>query len=536
MRESAIGNFTRASDQDFPITVAAMRATARHRKIALFSFLVLAGFIAITLPFAKIHLARVDAFVPVIQTVMCLADLLTAVFLFAQYSINPQSAVLVLASGFAFSGLFAFLQTLAFPGAYAPAGLIGDKLNSPGWLFVLWHTSFPVAVIVYALLKRTDETARQIDPSPNATVGITVACVAAVTAGLTLVVTTATAHLPTLYVDELSQAPFANYVNVYLSLLSGAAFVLLFMRRRTVLDQWLIVTLLAWLPNFVVSILFTVVRFTVGWYVARIYALFAGSAVLSVLLFETVVLHARLANAIVLLRRERETKLMSAQAITAAIAHEIRQPLTRITAGGGAAQRFLKMAPPQSDKAQAALDAIVNAGHRTSAIIDGFRSLFAKADEEQQLVDINELIQDVLESFSSDLKKHQVETRVELTSRLPVITGNRGQLQEVVSNLIVNSIEAMETTTVQGRVLRVRTEVRDHKIAVAIEDSGPGIDKDHLGEIFTAFVTTKRHGMGLGLAISRMIVDYHGGKLTAVSDSKNGGASFQFVLPVADLR
>ena len=85
------------------------------------------------------------------------------------------------------------------------------------------------------------------------------------------------------------------------------------------------------------------------------------------LLFETVVLYARLANAIVLLRHERETKLMSAQAITAAIAHEIRQPLTRITAGGSAAQRFLKMVPPENDKAQAALDGVVNAGHRTSA-------------------------------------------------------------------------------------------------------------------------------------------------------------------------
>src|SRR5215472_6343787 len=111
MSESVAGNLTRGSDQDFPIAIATMRATGRQGKIALFAFLLLALLIAITLPFANIQLARVDAFVPVIQTVMCLADFLTAMFLFAQYTVKPQLAVLVLASGFIFAGLFAFLQT-----------------------------------------------------------------------------------------------------------------------------------------------------------------------------------------------------------------------------------------------------------------------------------------------------------------------------------------------------------------------------------------------------------------------------------------
>jgi signal transduction histidine kinase len=254
----------------------------------------------------------------------------------------------------------------------------------------------------------------------------------------------------------------------------------------------------------------------------------------ALLMAEAVVLYARLANALMRLRREQETKVMSAEAITAAIAHEIRQPLTRITAGGGAAQRFPKMVPPRLDKAQSALDGVVNAGHSTSAVIDGFRSLFGKADEEQQLVDMNEVIPEVLESLNSQLNDHRVSIRVDLTPKLSPVAGNKDQLQEVVSNLIINGIEAMEPTTLEGRMLLIRTEIRGDKIAVAVEDSGPGIDKDQLGDIFTAFVTTKEHGMGLGLAISRMIIDYHGGKLTAGSDSKYGGASFQFVLPTAD--
>jgi len=235
------------------------------------------------------------------------------------------------------------------------------------------------------------------------------------------------------------------------------------------------------------------------------------------------------------LRSERDNKLLNARAIVAAIAHEIRQPLTRITTGGSAAQRFLKMVPPEHDKAQTALEGMVNAGHRTSEIIDGFRAFLGTGHQEKQLVDVNEIIDGVLESMSSQLKDRQVEPRLELMSKLPHVYGNRGQLQEVVSNLIVNAIEAMETTSDRSRVLRVRTELRDRKaIGVVVQDSGPGINSNKLSDIFTALVSTKPHGTGLGLAISRMIIDYHGGKLTALSDGKDG-ASFEFVLPIASM-
>jgi len=233
------------------------------------------------------------------------------------------------------------------------------------------------------------------------------------------------------------------------------------------------------------------------------------------------------------LQRERDNKLMNAQAIVAAIAHEVRQPLTRITAGGSAAERFLKMVPPELDKAQTALEGIVNAGFRTTEIIDGFRALFTKDDQRQQLVDLNETIRSVVESLSSDFKDRHVQSRTNLTAKLPHVYGNKSQLQEVISNLIFNAIEAMETASDRSRVLLVRSELRNHKtVAVVIKDSGPGIDKDRIDGIFNPFVSTKQYGMGLGLPISRMIIDYHGGKLTASSDGKDG-ASFQFVLPIA---
>jgi signal transduction histidine kinase len=311
---------------------------------------------------------------------------------------------------------------------------------------------------------------------------------------------------------------------------------LMWTRRRSVLDLWVMVAVCMLISEMTLVALGLTSRFYLGWYVSRAVAVGVSTVVLIALLSETMRLHAALSRANVMLERERETKLMNALAIVAAIAHEVRQPLTRIISGGNAAQRFLKMTPPQQDKAQTALEGIVNAGHRTSEVIDGFRALFEERDEEQQLVDVTEIIRAVLESLGPELKDHQIELRSELTSELPPVYGNKGQLQEVVSNLIVNAIEAMETSSNHDRVLDVRTQLCDGKaIRVAVEDSGPGFDKDKLDDIFTAFVTTKRHGMGLGLAISRMIIEYHGGKLTA-SSNQNGGASFQFVLPIASAR
>jgi signal transduction histidine kinase len=195
----------------------------------------------------------------------------------------------------------------------------------------------------------------------------------------------------------------------------------------------------------------------------------SGTAVLAALFAERRESEARLARSNALLQRERDNKLLNAQSIVAAIAHEVRQPLTRITTGGNAAQRFLKMVPPQEDKAQTALEGIVNAGHRTSEVIDGFRALFAKSDQRQQLVDVNEIIRSVLESMSNELADHYIVPRSELTSEPPHVYGNRSQLQKVVTNLIVNAIEAMQTTSSQDRVLLVRTEFCDDKaIAVVV--------------------------------------------------------------------
>jgi signal transduction histidine kinase len=257
-----------------------------------------------------------------------------------------------------------------------------------------------------------------------------------------------------------------------------------------------------------------------------------GAYVLAALFAERRESEARLTGANVMLERERDNKLMSAQAIAGAIAHEVRQPLTGIVTNASAALRWLGRNPPDHDRVRAALDRVQSNSHRTSEVFDAMRTLFRKGDEGRERIDLNEIIVEVLQSLRKELKDHEVETRSELTE-IPPVDGHRGQLREAMFNLVRNSIEAMGTTTNGSRVLRVSTELRGRDaIAVAVEDSGPGIDPQKLESIFTAFLTTKSHGMGLGLAICRMIAEQHSGQLTASSDGKSG-ALFQFVLPTA---
>jgi two-component sensor histidine kinase len=303
-----------------------MPARARHYKIAFGGFIILMVVVAIMIPFATIQIPAVDAFIPVIQTVMCIVDLLTSAFLFAQYSVQPRRSLLALAGGFVSSGLFAFLQTLAFPRAYGPGAVIGDNLNSASWIFIFWHTVFPLAVIVYALWKDEPGTALGPRQSTGVTIGITIICAITATVGLTWVATTATGYLPNMYETETKRTYFVVVESTCLSLLIVIALGVLFVRRRTILDQWLIVTVLAWLPNLLVTATFSITRFTLGWYIARVYALFAGSSLLFVLLMETLLLYTRLANAVVLMRRsEQHQRLLIAE-----LDHRVKNVLAQV--------------------------------------------------------------------------------------------------------------------------------------------------------------------------------------------------------------
>jgi signal transduction histidine kinase len=227
----------------------------------------------------------------------------------------------------------------------------------------------------------------------------------------------------------------------------------------------------------------------------------------------------------------RESELMNIDAIIGSFIHEIRQPLTAIAANTRAAQRFLGTSRPDIEEVRLSLNRIIGVVHRTDEVLNSFRVLFQKVDRRQP-ANLNEIVLEVLETVGAELKDHDVTPFSELTSLMPLVAGNRAQLRQVLLNLVRNAIEAMDTIKDRKRMLRVKTETRNgDAVIVSVEDSGPGIDAKISAAIFDAFFTTKSHGMGLGLAICRMIVEHHGGQLTASSDVRSG-AVFQFVLPV----
>ena len=310
-----------------------------------------------------------------------------------------------------------------------------------------------------------------------------------------------------------------------------AAFAILSSQRRSILDQWIMVVIVALIAELAINGLLISARFTVGWYVSRIFTIATSTIVLAVLLQETIILYGRMARSNEMLVRERNSRLMNLEALAAAIRHEVRQPLMAIIANSGAIELLLGKTPPELDEARLAAEEMNAASHRISGMLDDISNLFGEARRDPGPVDVNDLAVEALRMLDKQLKDHKVASRVELTSSLPPVIGHRGQLQEVVVNLIQNAIEAMGAVDGDPRELKVKTERSGGgAIRVTVADTGPGIDPKKSDEIFQVFFTTKSHGMGLGLAICRMIIERHGGQLCVFQASPHG-AVFQMTLP-----
>lgn len=239
-----------------------------------------------------------------------------------------------------------------------------------------------------------------------------------------------------------------------------------------------------------------------------------------------------LRKALMKLQGERDNKLMNIEAVTASLAHEVRQPLAAISVSCTAAEHFLARVPPDLNRVRSSLNGVVRDCNRVSEVFETISALFRRADQKREPTAINEIVLDVLQSMRQELADHGVATETELAPELQRIDGDRNQLRQVIINLIHNAIESMDNMLDRSRVLRVSTKSLDSQaIVVSVEDSGPGINPTLLESIFDPFITTKSDGMGLGLAICRMIAQRHDGKLSAMSDGENG-AQFRLVLPV----
>lgn len=515
---------------DPPMVVALMPYTKRHLAVALgavVSMLVVSSLLA---PFSNQQIGRVDSFLPVVQTVMAAADLLTATLLFAQYSVQPHRALLLVASGYICAGSFAFLQTLSFPGGYAPAGLIGDVYNTPAWFFVLWYTTFPLSILFYALLKDTGKMSQR---SATANIATTLVCVFVLVALLSWLVIDETEHLPQFFTTGLMlQTRLSNQFNIGLTILGGLVLVVLFVRRRTVLDLWLMVTVFAALPNFLVAAYAGSARFSVGWYTARGFALMASVTLLSVLVAEMTVLYSKLASALLLQRRERANRFVSIDAATAAIAHEIRSPLGSITLNADTARQVLGAKTPRLEEVSAILGDIEEASLRIDDTIKSIRGLFKHTTDDPVMISVEEVARQVLRLLQHELQFNEVLVLTDFEMGAPFVRADPVQFQQVILNLIKNAIEAMASAPRNNRRLAIGARVAQDSLVLSIQDSGTGVALRDRDRVFEAFYTTKSAGMGLGLAICRTIIERYGGRLV-LSNTGPEGSTFEIALPIA---
>ena len=235
--------------------------------------------------------------------------------------------------------------------------------------------------------------------------------------------------------------------------------------------------------------------------------------------------------------------------MTASITHEINQPLAGMVTNANASLRWLAGETPNLAEARDALRRIVRDGNRASDVIARTRALFKKTSAAKEPVDTNEIIQEVLAVTKNELQRNRVSLRTEFTKDLPMETGDKIQLQQVILNLVINAIEAMHEVSEASRELCVSSEkVTDTsdeieqeasslpkaRVLVVVGDSGPGLDSTQLQRVFETYYTTKSQGTGMGLAISRSIIEAHGGRLWAKRNTPRG-ALFKFTLPVLDL-
>jgi PAS domain S-box-containing protein len=237
-------------------------------------------------------------------------------------------------------------------------------------------------------------------------------------------------------------------------------------------------------------------------------------------------------------RRYREVEVALAHAnrvatlgqLSASIAHEIKQPVAAAVTNAQAALRWLGAQPPDIGEAMQAISNIIKNGNRAGEVISRIRALVKRAAHREEWLEVNEAIREVIALTHGEVLKNGVSLQTQFAQALPPVQGDRVQLQQVVLNLVINSLEAMSGVALGSRELLISTAVAGSDVLVTVRDSGPGFARASIDRVFEAFYTTKPGGLGLGLSICNSIIQAHGGRLWA-SSAGSGGATLQFTLP-----
>jgi signal transduction histidine kinase len=504
-----------------------------RRDIALAATLAGALVIAVLclIPVANVRVAEVPAFVPTVNAVVAGGELIIATLLYAQAAVFRSRALKVLASGFVFIAIMVVGHALTFPGAFAPNGLFDPGINSTAWIMIIRRLGFPVMTIAYALLKGAEGAAPPHARTSSPRVAVWIAGAVALALGANILAIRGDALFPTMFVNrnEVSDTNLTvfNFTNIAIV---AAAMTVLHLRRSSVLDLWLQVALAGWLLQSVLN-LWINARFTVGFYSLLLIILASHLFVLLALIAESTRLHARLALSTAAREREREDRVMSVEALAAAIFHEVGQPLAAVSLSAQASLKHLTGPQPSPEKAIESVRALLEATRRTSAVMKSARAAFTNTAGSRTVFSLNDVARETASLLERELRAQRISLHLDLDEDLPPVCADRVQIQRVLVNLMTNAIEAFDTTEAETRCISIRSRRPDgENVRLDVCDTGVGLSPEELAQIFEPYYTTKPNGTGLGLSLARTILEEHRGRLWA-SHGKGGGAAFHVQLP-----
>lgn len=481
-------------------------------------------------PYASRPMTDMVVLLPAYAAAVLVIELITSAFLLALFYVQRSRAILILAAGYLFSGTLVLPWVLTFPGVFSALG-IDEGIQSAAAFAALKRLGFPLFVLAYALLPDRHIERRRVAVLILAVVASVLAFVAA-TSWLFLV-DGSQLPLPSAFMkDALTPGTLWRFIPAVAIAMYLAGIAALAVRRRTILDLWLLVVLGTLLIEIIqISYLGAGIRMSLGWWAGRLYGLVSASIVLIVMLSETMAVYARLARSMAGEKRARQNRLTAMEALSASIAHEVNQPLGSMVTNANAGLRWLDNPQPELDEAKAAMRRIVDEGHRANKVVSSIRTMFMKGTRERAQLDLNRLIEQIVRQSGVEARLGRVTVTLDLDCEVPFVIGNAIQLQQVISNLIDNAVEAMSTVPARQRRLRMATSSIEHReVVVSVADTGAGLDPANLDRIFEPFFTTKADGMGMGLMFCRATVEAHGGRLWAAANEPQGTV-FSFSLP-----
>ena len=515
-------------------------APAQRRRA--FAVLLVSGLaFCVLAPLATVKLPAVAAFIPIYETALLVTDLITAVLLFGQYRMLRLRSLLVLGSGYLFSAVMTVGHALSFPGLFAPTGLLGAGPQSTAWIYMFWHSGFPLFVVVYTLLRR-DERLAPAGTGPG-WVGAMPAMAVALAVGLLLLATAGQSALPAIMrQNAYTPAMLAAVGSVWLfSLVALAA--LWRQRSRSVLDLWLMVVMNAWLFDIALSAMLNAGRYDLGFYAGRIYGLLATSVVLMELLLENGMLYARLVEvheedrrkslALTAARDQAQAATEAKSLFLASMSHEIRTPMNAVI---GLTHLVLEteLDARQRDylsKVQTSSKALLSL---LNDILDYSKIEAGRIALESEEFSAEETIENVGNLFSAKIEEAGLDLFFEIDRDIPQrLVGDSLRLTQVLNNLVGNAIKFTPRGEVVISVERVSGGDEQVELRFAVRDTGIGLTDEQAGRLFDVFAQAERStsrkygGTGLGLAICKRLVELMGGGIS-VRSVPGEGSCFSF--------